>query len=37
MKAEAEALAVLRQREVELEAATKMANAAIEEDLDEAI
>lgn len=37
LKAEAEVLAVLRQREIELEAATKTANAAIEEDLDEAI
>ena len=37
LKTEAEAMAVLRQREIELEAATKTASAAIEEDLDEAI
>jgi len=37
LEAEAEALAQLRERETELEAATKTANAAIEQDLDEAI
>ena len=35
--AEAEAVAVLRQREGELASATKSANAFIEEDLDEAV
>ena len=37
LEAEAEALDQLRERETELQAATKTANAAIEQDLDEAI
>ena len=37
LKAEAEALTMLRLREGELERATQSANAAIAEDLDEAV